>query len=80
MAEPDVERLDLRAPLPEGAEFARVVFKLVRNGPERTVKRSVATHADVMLEFEGRRTETRRVTAAAAEAFIAEAARLNAEG
>ena len=67
---PDVERLDLRAPLPEGAQYARVVFKATHQGRERTVKRSIATHADVTLEFDGRRTETRRLTIAELEAFL----------
>ena len=80
MNEPDVERLDLRAPLPDGAVAARVVFKTTHMDLDRTVKRSVATHADVELEFADRRTESRRLDRDAVEAFLAEAARLHAEG
>lgn len=80
MTDPDPERIDLRAPLPGGALSARVVFKTARVGLDRTVKRSVATHADVELEFLGPRTETRRLSRPEVEAYLEEVARLHAEG
>lgn len=76
----DVERIDLRAPLPGGALAARMVFKGSHFGRDRTVKRSVATYAEVTLELIGPRTETRRMTIEEAQAFLDEAARLKAEG
>src|SRR5688572_19051859 len=76
----DPERLDLRAPLPGGALAARVVFKGSHVGRDRTVKRSVATYAEVEFEHIGPRTESRRMTIEEVDAFLAEAAGMQADG
>lgn len=62
----DHERIELGAPLPEGALSARLEMK--------------GDNARLELEFTGRRTEKRKLTRHEAETFLFEARRLHAEG
>ena len=62
----DRETIELTAPLPEGALSARLEMK---DGS-----------AKLELEFTGSRKEKRRLSREEADAFLAEAARLHAEG
>ena len=75
----DPERVELQAPLPDGALSARVVFKAARLGIDRTVPRSQATHADVERELLGGSSDRRRLERAEAEAYLAEAERFHRE-